>query len=137
MAVLVDTGAWFAYFVRRDRDHADAMAWVQQNRHPLVTTDFILDELLTLLKLRESQRVAVAAGNLLWTETVAHLERVSSEDLDRAWETFRRFADKDWSFTDCTSKVLIERLQILEAFAFDHHFDQFGTVTRVPRSIAS
>ena len=42
--------------------------------------------------------------------------------------------DHDWSFTDCTSKVIIERLQILEAFAFDHHFDQFGTVTRVPRS---
>ncbi len=44
---------------------------------------------------------------------------------------FRRYQDKQWSFTDCTSKVLIERLGIAEAFAFDHHFEQFGTVTRV------
>jgi predicted nucleic acid-binding protein len=57
MAVFVDTGAWFAYFVRRDPDHAAATAWVRQNRQPLVTTDYVIDELLTLTKIRESYRV--------------------------------------------------------------------------------
>jgi uncharacterized protein len=63
MAVFVDTGAWFAYFVRRDPDHADAVTWMRDNRQPLVTTDYVLDELLTLLKQRESYHVAVAAGD--------------------------------------------------------------------------
>lgn len=54
MPVFVDTGAWFAYFVRRDADHADAVQWMKANRLPLLTTDFVLDELFTLLKLRES-----------------------------------------------------------------------------------
>jgi uncharacterized protein len=132
MAGFVDTGAWFAYFVRRDPDHPAAVAWMRQNRQPLVTTDYVLDELLTLLKLRETYRVAVAAGNTLWEQRVARMEHVTSEDIIRAWEVFRRYHDKDWSFTDCTNKVIMERLQISQAFAFDSHFEQFGTVVRVP-----
>ena len=132
MAIFVDTGAWFAYFVRRDPDHPAAVEWMRQNREPLVTTDFVFDELVTLLALRESRRVAVAAGDLLWTQQVADFEQVAEGDLAEAWDVFRRYQDKEWSFTDCTSKVVIARLGITEAFAFDHHFEQFGTVTRVP-----
>lgn len=40
--------------------------------------------------------------------------------------------DKQWSFTDCTSRVVMERLGIQKVFAFDDHFRQFGTVTVVP-----
>ena len=71
MPVFVDTGGWFAYFVRRDPDHTAAVNWMRQNRQPLVTTDYVLDELFTLLKLRESHRVAAAAG----TVRGANLER--------------------------------------------------------------
>jgi predicted nucleic acid-binding protein len=105
---------------------------MRQNRQPLVTTDYILDELLTLLKLRESYRVAVAAGEALWQQGVARMERISSEDFTRSWEVFRQYHDQEWSFTDCTSKVVMERLRITQAFAFDSHFEQFGTVLRVP-----
>ena len=132
MAVFVDTGAWFAYFVRRDPDHQAARAWMRQNRQPLVTTDYILDELLTLLKLRENYRVAAAAGEAIWQQRVARIEYVTVEDITRTWEVFRQYDDKDWSFTDCTSKVIIERLGITHAFAFDGHFEQFGTVIRMP-----
>jgi len=132
MAVFVDTGAWFAYFVRRDPDHAAAVTWVQQNRQLLVTTDYVLDELLTLLKLREYHGVAVAAGEALLLQRVARTEHVTADDIARAWEVFRQYHDKDWSFTDCTSKVIMERLRITLAFAFDSHFEQFGTVVRVP-----
>jgi uncharacterized protein len=76
MAVFVDTGAWFAYFVRRDPDHGAATAWVRQNRQPLVTIDYVIDELLTLTKIRESYRVAVAAGEALLQQNVARIERV-------------------------------------------------------------
>ena len=84
MAVFVDTGAWFAYFVRRDPDHADAVAWMPKNRQPLVTTDYVLDELLTLLKQREGYHVAVAAGDALWRECVARIEHISVEDVAQA-----------------------------------------------------
>ena len=132
MPVFVDTGAWFAHFVRRDPDHQAALQWMKANRLPLLTTDFVLDELLTLLKLRESHSVAVAVGDTLLHKGAARIERVSEEDFVRAWEVFQQYKDKEWSFTDCTSKVAIERLGITHAFAFDTHFEQFGTVIRVP-----
>jgi len=132
MAVFVDTGAWFAYFVRRDPDYRAAIAWMRRNREPLVTTDYILDELLTLLKMRENYRVAVAAGEALWQQRVTRIEHVTVEDIARTWEVFRQYHDKGWSFTDCTSKVIMERLLMTHAFAFDSHFEQFGSIIRVP-----
>ena len=132
MAVFVDTGAWFAYFVRRDPDHAAAIDWMRRNRQPLVTTDYVLDELLTLLKLRESHRVAAAAGETLLQQNVARVERITETDFRATWEVFRRYRDKEWSFTDCTSKVVMERLGITRAFAFDTDFEEFGTIVRVP-----
>jgi len=132
MSVFVDTGAWFAYFVRRDPDHNLARKWVSNNDSPLITSDYILDELFTLLKLRESYAVAVAAGKILIEKKICQIIKVNPDDFARAWNVFIQFSDKGWSFTDCTSKVIMERLNITVAFSFDEHFDQFGSIIRVP-----
>jgi predicted nucleic acid-binding protein len=132
MPVFVDTGGWFAYFVRRDSDHVAAAEWMRQNRQPLVTSDYVLDELFTLLKLRESHRIAVAAIAALLDQSVTRVEKVGEADFGAARKVFEQFGDKEWSFTDCTSKVIMERLGITHAFAFDRHFEEFGTVIRVP-----
>lgn len=42
------------------------------------------------------------------------------------------YGDKLWSFTDCVSLVVMRRLEVRQAFAFDEHFLQFGTVAVVP-----
>jgi len=94
MPVFVDTGGWFAYFVRRDADHMAAVDWMRQNRQPLVTTDYVLDELFTLLKLRESHRVAAAAGAALLDQSVTRLEWVDDPDFRAAWEAFNNTAIK-------------------------------------------
>ncbi|MEP6669176.1 MAG: twitching motility protein PilT [Chthoniobacter sp.] len=63
---------------------------------------------------------------------IATLHYLTEADILEAWRVFGRFSDKEWSFTDCTSKVLMERLGITRAFAFDEHFRQFGTLTVFP-----
>ncbi len=85
-----------------------------------------------LLKTRESHVVAVAAGKVLIGEKICRIIKVTPEDFSQAWATFVQFSDKGWSFTDCTSKVIMERLNISTAFSFDGHFEQFGSVIRVP-----
>lgn len=51
--------------------------------------------------------------------------------MKAAWEVFEKLnVDKKWSFTDCTSKVVMEQREIFEAFAFDHHFEQMGFVRK-------
>ena len=130
--IFVDTGAWFACVVPWDANHAAAAAWMRQNREPLITTDFVLDETLTLLRARNETPRAVALGDQLLSNVWANLYFVSEAEIREAHQVFRTFADKEWSFTDCTSKVVMEKLELTTAFSFDHHFRQFGTVQVVP-----
>jgi uncharacterized protein len=130
--IFVDTGAWFASVVPWDANHAAAVAWWSQNQETLITTDYILDETLTLLRVRKESVRALALGEQLFTQQLAELYLLQAADLHEAWRVFRAFADKQWSFTDCTSKVAMETLGLKTAFAFDQHFRQFGTVQVVP-----
>jgi predicted nucleic acid-binding protein len=54
------------------------------------------------------------------------LVRITEDDEERAWRIFRQYDDKGFSFTDCTSFALMERLDINTVFAFDDHFIQYG-----------
>ncbi len=131
-AVFVDTGAWFAAFVPTDPDHAGARHWLDQNTAPLLTTDYVIDELLTLLLVRGERVRALRIGGALLGGSIADMHWITRDDVQTAWQTFRQFSDKGWSFTDCTSRVVMQRLGIGRAFAFDDHFRQFGIATVLP-----
>jgi predicted nucleic acid-binding protein len=130
--VFVDTGAWFAWCVPSDPDHEAARAWFEQNTRTLLTTDHIVDELLTLLKVRGEFQRALELGPSLLSGAVCELEWVTQGDVEDAWRDFSAYRDKAWSFTDCVSRVVMTRLGITTAVAFDDHFRQFGTVGVVP-----
>jgi predicted nucleic acid-binding protein len=98
----------------------------------LITTDYVVDETLTLMKARAPIMRATELGELLFSGKLADLYYLTMNDIQAAWQVFRMYADKEWSFTDCTSKVIIEKLGITHAFSFDQHFRQFGSVTVVP-----
>lgn len=127
-----DTGAWYALFVPDDADHVAATWWMTANRGPLLTTDYVIDEALTLMRARGQYDVAIEFGTEVFAGRLATIYYLTQADIAAAWDVFRRFADKGWSFTDCTSKVVMEALGVATAFSFDHHFRQFGTVTVVP-----
>ena len=61
--IFVDTGAWYATFVPTDPDHAAANRWFERNAVPLLTTDYVMDERLTLLKVRGEYRRALRLGS--------------------------------------------------------------------------
>ena len=130
--IFVDTGAWYASLVPTDPDYARAAQWLASNRSPLLTTDYVIDETLTLLRVRGERKRALLLGARFFDDGLAQIHKITNADLALAWETFEQFDDKDWSFTDCTSRVVMEQLNIKVAFAFDHHFKQFGTNQVVP-----
>jgi predicted nucleic acid-binding protein len=110
--IFVDTGAWFAAFVPNDADHAAADAWLEANTEPLVTTDYVIDELLTLMKMRGEFQRALRVGASLFAEEIAQVARILPSNIQQAWRIFQRYHDKGWSFTDCVSRVMMERLGI-------------------------
>lgn len=83
--VFVDTGAWFARFVPSDPDHRAAKAWLDRNIRRLVTTDYIIDELLTLLRVRGENRRALEVGSRLILGELCDLEWVEPGDVAGAW----------------------------------------------------
>ena len=130
--IFVDTNALFAYAVPDDEHHQVVKQWFRRNRVPLVVSDYIVDEILTLMRARGQAARATQLGELLFSGSLVSIHYLTEDDIQAAWQVFRTYTDKEWSFTDCTSKVIVERLGITHALSFDQHFRQFGTVTVVP-----
>ncbi len=118
----VDTGAWYALADKKDPDHGQAECFFRNNKIPLLATNFIFDETITLLRSRLGWNVAKDFGQKLKKSSFATLISVKDEDEDRAWEIFLKYKDKDFSYTDCTSFAVMERLKMDTAFSFDKHF---------------
>jgi len=121
--IFADTSGWYALVDESDPDHPRARHWFKQNRLPLITTDYILDEVLTLIRTSLEHRKAVEFGEKLLASRLAQLISVTKEDKERAWAIFQRYDDKVLSFTDCTSFAVMERLEIDTAFTVDHDFE--------------
>lgn len=91
-----------------------------------MTTDYVVDETLTLLRMR----LGVDAAQDWWTQ-VENSSRIRWEwisparsDKARAW--LFRWRDKDFSFTDCTSFVVMRELRVRVALTVGRHFRQAG-----------
>lgn len=129
--IFVDTGVWFARFVPRDPNHKVVATWFANNQQPLLTSDYCVDEVLTLLSVREMPGLAIQAGHELLQQNIARVYFLSPAQFSRAWILFQQRAAAGWSFTDCTSNIIIDDLGLSSSAALDQHFRQFG-VTVVP-----
>jgi hypothetical protein len=136
--IFVDTGAWFAVAVKNDPDHSAAMRWLSANREPLVTTDYVLAETATLIRMRDKtargHRLALRVAASILRQQSAVLQNVTPADLQKALQIFREYSDHLFSFVDCTSFAVMERLGITHAFAFDSHFDEYPGLIKVPHA---
>ena len=129
--VFVDTSAWYALVDVQDPDHHAVTTFLESNLLPLLTTNYVLDETLTLLKARVGHRHAIEFGERLRTSRFCLLLHLTVDDEDAAWEIFKNHHDKAWSFTDCTSMAVMKHLGAATAFTLDKHFEQMG-FRRVP-----
>jgi uncharacterized protein len=120
--IFVDTGAWYALVDKKDPDHSAAAAFLRNNRIPLLTTNFIFDETVTLLRRRLGWIIAGHFGRQLKDSRLTTLVAVQRENEEKAWELFLKFKDHDFSYTDCTSFAVMEALKVDTAFSFDRHF---------------
>lgn len=132
--VFVDTSAWCALACSGEAKHAVAKNYYQQvsrQQTTFVTSDYILSETLTLLRLRFGYVWAEQFWNLLHEAIQVGdvlLLRVDESIWQEALQIFFQYQDQRFSFTDCTSFALMRREGIETAFTFDHHFWVMGFV---------
>ena len=94
------------------------------------TSDYVLNELFTLLFRRESHAEAMRFVDGLMADQVAGrvmIHRVSAERFFTALGLRRRFQDKPLiSFTDLTTMGIMAELGIQEVLTEDEHFLHVG-----------
>ncbi len=127
--VFMDTAGFLALWDAADEHHARALRLqgelVRKGRR-FLTTDYIIDETVTLLLMRHSH---AAAADFLQTVTASeslHLHWVTPDRFHAAAAFFARHDDKEWSFTDCVSFELMHELNVRDCFTTDQHFRQAG-----------
>lgn len=120
--VFVDTSAFFALTDADDRNHdaaARALKRLGKARRGLVTSTYVIDEVITLVRMRLGHRTAVELGERLERTRWCHVVEVTHETRMVAWQIFVRYDDRSFSLTDCTSFALMRGLGLAEAFTFD------------------
>lgn len=123
VATLVDTGAWYALADTSDRHHRHARVFYLDNiaTGRLLTTDLILAETLSLL----TGHLGRAAAQTFWgrlRQVPVHVLAPVDADLEAAWRIGQAYPDQTFSFVDCVSFAIMERLGITDVFAFDTRF---------------
>jgi uncharacterized protein len=59
-------------------------------------------------------------------QSALHVERIRRIDETKAVTLLRSHGDKTYSLCDALSFVVMERLGIVEAVAYDRHFREYG-----------
>jgi predicted nucleic acid-binding protein len=131
--VFVDTGGFFALLVADDDNHTHARELFDRaasERWRLVTTNGVVAETYALLltRTREGRTKAVAFLDGL-TGSAVRVERVRAGDEKRAVDLVRKHRDKAYSLCDAHSFIVMQRLGISDAIAFDRHFRDYGKFT--------
>ncbi|MEK7280450.1 MAG: hypothetical protein AAB266_06755 [Nitrospirota bacterium] len=87
---------------------------------------------MNYLSARVSHHVSVIFMENLKKISLFEIITITPPIEDAAFNIFRQYTDKDFSFTDCTSFSIMKSVKLTKAFAFDRHFEQYGNFSRLP-----
>ena len=132
-SVFIDTWGWVSVGHRKDARHHEVIALYKELRSQggrLYTSDYVLDELITLLFRREVFKEAVRFVEGLFhasEQRLLTIERITSDRFASIWALRKKLQDKPQiSFTDLTSMAVMEALGIERVLTDDEHFEHVG-----------
>lgn len=86
----------------------------------------VVIETFTFLERNANCDVALAWKDSIYKPGTVKILACELRDLETSWEYFRRSNLYKLSAVDATSFVIMKRMRIRLAFAFDHHFAVAG-----------
>jgi uncharacterized protein len=133
MMMFVDTWGWVSLADVREQQHKTATQHYRAHRlqrGQICTTDYVLDETITLLTKKRGITGTQIILDILQQATrdgFMKLVWMSEEHFQRAIQLRLRFQDKpDISFTDLTSMVVMQEFGIRQILTADAHFQHVG-----------
>ena len=131
--LFVDTAGWANLFVPTESYHAQTLEYVlkaRQNRQILVTTNYIIAELVALIGSHyrsPRDRVFQYIDSVRENPSIQIVHIDLSADA-RAWRLCKSRPDKAWSLVDASSFVVMKKMAIQQALTTDRHFEQAGFI---------
>lgn len=124
--IFLDTGFLFGLVSTKDEHHErvlEVFSTFKGARLPdqLLTTNHVIAETITLTR-KLGHESAAKLGERLYAEKLARIHWATPDEERAAFEYFKRYHDQAYSFTDCLSFVVMEKLGIREALAVDSDF---------------
>lgn len=135
--LFIDTNALFAYFYRESSHHEEARTAItaigngELPYNPLVTNQYVLDEVVTLLLSRADGRAAHEALESILDEPTFRVLAVGPALVESAVDQFRRYDDHAISLTDHVIAIQADERGLDHLFTYDGDFRTFG-ITVVP-----
>jgi predicted nucleic acid-binding protein len=127
--IFVDTSYWVALRNRRDSNHEHARALLKQRSDvTLVTSNQVRGETWAYLRRRAGHGSAVAFLDTLEQSSRVQVVLVDEPQEREALRWLRRHDEREYSFVDATSFIMMRTLKLREAFAFDGDFSAAGFV---------
>jgi len=133
--VFADTSGLYALVDKNDACHAparEAVAEILREGRRLVVTDYVIDESVTLAKARGGARVADRVLDLVERSQGIRIEWIGPDRFAATRAFFRKHADHAYSFTDCSSFVVMRELRLDRALTTDRHFVEAGMEVLLP-----
>lgn len=141
--IFLDTGFLYALLDADDESHAAVREILGRERGKrlsdlLLTTNLIVGETLTMVRThgRQDPRFrharAVDLGRQLYAGVFGRIHQVTPEEEREAFEYFAKHADKDYSFVDCTSFVVMAKYGLQLAWSVDGDFNHRFTALPGP-----
>ena len=129
--IFADTGYWIALLNPDDALHQKARnLTISLKNVPIVSSEMVFTELLNAFSGSGSfyRRKAVNFINYSFNSPEIEVVSQTNELFKNALELYNNRPDQAWSHTDCTSFKIMQQQNILEALAYDKHFEQAGFV---------
>jgi predicted nucleic acid-binding protein len=123
--LFIDAGGFYALVSPRSESHELAVGIMEEAAHQkrrAITTDYIIDETATLLCARGLMRLLAEFFRLTEESQALTTEWVTPDRFSAARRFMLKHLDQEFSFTDCTSFVVMKELRLTDALATDHHF---------------
>lgn len=133
--VFADTSALYALIDRRDAWHERTRAAVElvvKAGRLILTTDYVVAETLNLANVRGGNLVATRVLDLIEQSAGVRLEWIGTDRFTRTAAFFRKHADHGYSFTDCSSFVVMREERLSDVLTTDSHFVEAGFRSLLP-----
>lgn len=129
MAILIDASVFCAYANLKDVHHSHSNQIIEDvvsgKYGDAVITDYIFDEIVTVVARKVHKEKAIQIGKFLLNSEVI-LTRVNTLVFEKAWEVFNGAANL--SFTDCTCVAFMQLFEVKKIATFDKEFWKMGGV---------